>query len=245
MVLGDRLRDLVLWTFIGWKRAPSGQCYFVDENGQTGGNVAIDSLPTTPAGCIRLVVISDTHEQHKTINVPNGDILLHAGDVLLFNTFYERDTSLRKLRDFDSWLATLPHNHKLVIGGNHDALFQQLDKLEIQSLMPHATYLEDELWEHRNIPGFRLFASPASKPNRQPPGPNGAFQGHNKTDLRAIAEQIPGVREFSQKHQSQLSSEPISQLISIVYCRGCRYFTDARQSCGLASHPRKVVIVGV
>ena len=35
--------------------------------------------------CIHVVLISDTHEQHRKLNAPDGDILLLAGDVTFFN----------------------------------------------------------------------------------------------------------------------------------------------------------------
>lgn len=30
--------------------------------------------------CLRLVLISDTHEQHRNLTIPDGDVLVHAGD---------------------------------------------------------------------------------------------------------------------------------------------------------------------
>jgi predicted MPP superfamily phosphohydrolase len=62
---------------------------------------------------ITLVCISDTH--NTTPDVPNGDILLHAGDLTNKGVFKELQAQL-------TWLNTLPHKHKIVIGGNHDLL---------------------------------------------------------------------------------------------------------------------------
>ena len=31
-------------------------------------------------GVIRIVLISDTHNKHKMLELPEGDILIHAGD---------------------------------------------------------------------------------------------------------------------------------------------------------------------
>ena len=45
--------------------------------------------------------------------IPDGDVLVHAGD--LTNT-----GGLKEIREFCSWMATLPHQHKIVIAGNHD-----------------------------------------------------------------------------------------------------------------------------
>jgi predicted MPP superfamily phosphohydrolase len=62
---------------------------------------------------IRIVCISDTHNTNPA--VPDGDLLIHAGDLSNDGTFEEIQAQL-------SWLASLPHRHKIVIAGNHDRL---------------------------------------------------------------------------------------------------------------------------
>jgi hypothetical protein len=62
----------------------------------------------------RIVCISDTHELHRELDVPNGDILIHAGDFTLFSK------SAAAIRDFNDWLGELPHRWRLVIPGNHE-----------------------------------------------------------------------------------------------------------------------------
>merc|ERR1712018_355952 len=63
-------------------------------------------------GKIRIVCISDTHSGVEkgeiSFNIPNGDILIHAGD---FTNYGEVD----KVKEFNTWLGTLPHTHKIVI----------------------------------------------------------------------------------------------------------------------------------
>ena len=68
---------------------------------------------TTDAIPVTVVCISDTHSTTPTM--PPGDILLHAGDLTIKGTFAELQSHL-------DWLNTLPHQHKIVIGGNHDLL---------------------------------------------------------------------------------------------------------------------------
>ncbi|KAG8723382.1 hypothetical protein FRC09_003582 [Ceratobasidium sp. 395] len=60
---------------------------------------------------IRIVCISDTHNAQPPI--PDGDILVHAGDLTNVG-------SASELRQVAKWLSSLPHPTKLVIGGNHD-----------------------------------------------------------------------------------------------------------------------------
>ncbi|KAJ4423382.1 hypothetical protein N0V82_001986 [Gnomoniopsis sp. IMI 355080] len=62
---------------------------------------------------ISLVCISDTHCSQP--NVPDGDVLLHAGDLTNQGTFAEIQAQL-------DWLNTLPHRYKVAIAGNHDSL---------------------------------------------------------------------------------------------------------------------------
>ena len=47
--------------------------------------------------------------------VPDGDILIHAGD---FTQFGKEEHA----EDFNRWLGEQPHKTKLVVLGNHEAL---------------------------------------------------------------------------------------------------------------------------
>jgi Icc-related predicted phosphoesterase len=60
----------------------------------------------------RVVCISDTHGKHRELSIPNGDILIHSGD---FTHFGEG------IDDFVRWFHDLPHRHKVIILGNHEA----------------------------------------------------------------------------------------------------------------------------
>ncbi|EMC93025.1 hypothetical protein BAUCODRAFT_37948, partial [Baudoinia panamericana UAMH 10762] len=61
---------------------------------------------------IRVVCISDTHCL-KAAHVPDGDLLVHAGDLTNAGTPAEIQAQV-------DWLNSLPHQHKVVIAGNHD-----------------------------------------------------------------------------------------------------------------------------
>lgn len=72
----------------------------------------VASPPRTPGPeWVRFVLISDTHSQ--TTHIPDGDVLLHAGDL----------TTLGQPDDLGAqveWLKSLAHEHKIFICGNHD-----------------------------------------------------------------------------------------------------------------------------
>jgi predicted phosphohydrolase len=63
---------------------------------------------------LRLVLISDTHELHREVDVPDGDIFIHAGDFTMFSE------SMETVVDFNDWLGELPHPYKIVVPGNHE-----------------------------------------------------------------------------------------------------------------------------
>lgn len=96
---------------------------------------------------IKIVIISDTHNCHNALNIPDGDILIHAGDMTEYGTRAE-------IEAFDKWLGTLPHHHKLVIAGNHEVCVQEDGGW---FLFHNATYLEDEAI---TIEGIHFYGSP-------------------------------------------------------------------------------------
>jgi Icc-related predicted phosphoesterase len=98
---------------------------------------------------MRIVCVSDTHGRHRFTEVPDGDILVHGGDLTLRG-------SLEDVEEFDRWLGTLPHRHKVVICGNHDFCFQD-HPAEARARITNATYLEDSGAE---IAGLKFYGSP-------------------------------------------------------------------------------------
>ena len=98
---------------------------------------------------LTIVCISDTHGFHDHTEVPDGDILIHAGDLTKHGT-------LGDVTDFNAWLGTLPHRHKVVIAGNHDFCFQHEPELA-RSRLTNCVYLEDEA---ATIEGIRFYGSP-------------------------------------------------------------------------------------
>jgi hypothetical protein len=54
----------------------------------------------------RLVILSDTHQLHREVEVPDGDILIHSGDFTMFSK------SMNAIVDFNQWLGELPHRFK-------------------------------------------------------------------------------------------------------------------------------------
>lgn len=98
---------------------------------------------------MKIVCISDTHGKHAQLTVPEGEVLIHAGD-------FTKRGLLGEIQQFHDWIVQLPHKYKIVIAGNHDFLFEQNPVLA-QSLLSEVIYLEDNFVE---IEGVRFWGSP-------------------------------------------------------------------------------------
>ncbi|KAJ5550240.1 hypothetical protein N7461_004938 [Penicillium sp. DV-2018c] len=88
-------------------------------------------LPPPDSQPIRVVCISDTHT-HEWPDVPDGDLLIHAGDL-------SNDGSIREIQASVDWLRSLPHKHKVAIGGNHDSYFDVRSRLDEDREDPSST----------------------------------------------------------------------------------------------------------
>lgn len=84
---------------------------------------------------MRIVCISDTHNKLNKIKIPDGDVLIHAGDATSRGYTHE-------LEDFNKKMGRLPHTTKIFIPGNHDLLCEEPETAEIFTDITH--YLVDE-----------------------------------------------------------------------------------------------------
>ena len=99
---------------------------------------------------LRIVAVADTHAFESHIErVPDGDILIHAGDL-------SRSGALEEFRDAVAWVKSLPHPHKIVIAGNHDWSLVHHREAALE-LLHGLTYLEDSGCQ---IDGVNFWGSP-------------------------------------------------------------------------------------
>lgn len=147
---------------------------------QRGYMEKVEPLPfdrTRPEDYTRFVCVSDTHNEHNRIELPEGDVLLHCGDFTLAGR-------IREVDNFNDWLGEVPFEHKIVIAGNHELSFDSKIMREVQnskagsafspwtshlspilekgvqsmsSRLTNCTYLEDS---EVNINGVRIWGSP-------------------------------------------------------------------------------------
>lgn len=98
---------------------------------------------------MRLVIVSDTHNQLSKFDIPDGDVLLHCGD------FCGRG-DMNELQRFHADLLSLPHKHKVVIAGNHDWPFEIANDAA-RAVLEGVTYLQDD---GIVIEGVKIYGSP-------------------------------------------------------------------------------------
>ena len=113
------------------------------------------TIPKPSDAFTRFVCISDTHGLHDKIlnGIPDGDVLIHAGD-------FSNRSSPKEFETFFKWLDSLPHPVKIVVAGNHDWALEDLFTVMIRhsltsdgsthknterdALREHATYLDGQ-----------------------------------------------------------------------------------------------------
>lgn len=97
----------------------------------------------------KIVCISDTHNFHHDVDVPDGDVLIHAGDFTLTGT-------LGEVVEFNEWLGTLDHPYKIIIAGNHDRCLGENGTLGLK-MFTNGIYLERS---GKEIEGIKFWGAP-------------------------------------------------------------------------------------
>ena len=125
----------------------------------------------------KLVLISDTHLWQPS-DLPQGDILVHAGDMTM-------EGSLSEVASIATWLGNLPgYTHKVVVPGNHDWLFQR-DQATARLLLQEKgiiLLMNDAI----ELLGLRFYGSPDT-----PEFCNWAFNHPRGQELARIWSRIP------------------------------------------------------
>lgn len=101
---------------------------------------------------MKIICISDTHGKHKQVPLPDGDILIHAGDISGRGEIWQVESFLQ-------WFSAQPHTHKIFIAGNHDFLAERNAVLFKELIPDNIIYLNDSGIE---IEGIKIWGSPVS-----------------------------------------------------------------------------------
>lgn len=96
---------------------------------------------------MRFVLVSDTHERHRELSVPEGDVLLHGGDGLELGI---------SPADLDGWFGELGFAHVLAVAGNHDFPLEDAERAG-ETGFRNARLLHDEAAE---VDGLWVYGAP-------------------------------------------------------------------------------------
>ncbi len=126
---------------------------------------------------MKIVAISDTHNRHQSLVLPEGDMLIHAGDV-------SSQGKQSQVEDFLKWFSKQDFKYKIFIAGNHDFFFERMPEDYIKSLIPeNVIYLNDSGVE---IEGIKIWGSPV-----QPWFYDWAFNRQRGADIKKHWDLIP------------------------------------------------------
>uniref|UniRef100_A0A6H2A255 Putative calcineurin-like phosphoesterase n=1 Tax=viral metagenome TaxID=1070528 RepID=A0A6H2A255_9ZZZZ len=101
---------------------------------------------------MKIVAVSDTHNKYKDLILPEGDMLIHSGDLDVFNFSSE-------VKDFNKWLKKQSFKYKIIVAGNHDKYAQINNQNTRTMLKDSCIYLENSGTE---IEGIKIWGSPYS-----------------------------------------------------------------------------------
>ncbi|MEO1262799.1 MAG: metallophosphatase domain-containing protein [Bacteroidota bacterium] len=126
---------------------------------------------------MKIIAISDTHNHHELLQLPAGDMLIHAGDISSRGTIEE-------VRVFLDWFARQDFKYKIFIPGNHDFFFERMPPAVERDLIPDdLIYLNDNGVE---IEGINIWGSPI-----QPWFYDWAFQRQRGAEIDRHWQMIP------------------------------------------------------
>ena len=139
-----------------------------------------------------ITFISDTHTKHRycELDLPGGDLLIHAGD--LMNSGHDENDVWEFLDWFDKQEQYKSH---VFIAGNHDRFFENKpdETKNILREYPYLTYLQDHT---HTIDGVKIYGSPW-----QPEFYNWAFNlPRNGVELQEKWSNIPNDTEILITH---------------------------------------------
>ena len=151
---------------------------------------------------MRLVAISDTHGSEPQI--PDGDVLVHAGDLTM-------EGNVRQMGRAINWIGSLPHEHKIVIAGNHDFFAEDSPDVTKKWMADHGiTYLHDSGVE---IQGLNFWGSPY-----QPWFHDWAFNKQRGPDIKRYWDMIPDDTDILITHGPPMGKLDLTSTNEYVGC---------------------------
>jgi hypothetical protein len=180
----DRFFDVFLYFRLGQRAKTGPKCLYLKYSCVSDTSAALGTImdvaevdemkKSTKAK--RLCFISDTHEKHHVLNIPKCDVLVHMGDILFCGRKQSLSIQLHKLKLFGQWLESQQQaKHRLLVGGNHDMVLENLSEKQLEAVLPTTTVLHNK---RATIEGLNFYGSPFSSGLSK----NRAFQGDTWRD---------------------------------------------------------------
>lgn len=155
----DSVFEVFLYFRLGKSKEGDHHVLYYSSDIESSGVLKIRDLPEQQSGTKRIVLVSDTHDRYRGLNLPPGDLFIHAGDIFMTGRMLSLSKGKSKLADFNNWLGTLNFKEKIVIAGNHDKPIELLGVEGAQGVLSNATYLQNQTLE---VDSVTILGSPIS-----------------------------------------------------------------------------------
>lgn len=111
---------------------------------------------------MKICAISDTHGQHRSLNIEKADILCIAGDISPLNIQGRKAEMMCWLKqDFLLWCKEQPVDKVFVTFGNHELAVKHMEK-EVLELVGNDTKIEFLINSGTEYNGYKIWGSPMS-----------------------------------------------------------------------------------
>lgn len=136
---------------------------------------------------MKIICLSDTHNKHQKLNIPECDLLIHAGD-------FTQKGKPKEATDFFIWFSQQPARYKVFVAGNHDFCMENDLRLsfEKEAASLGLIYLNDS---GITIEGLEIWGSPIT-----PWFHDWAFNRHRGEEIRKHWDLIPSTTNILITH---------------------------------------------
>ena len=124
-----------------------------------------------------ITFISDTHGLHNRLNLNEGTLLIHSGDITEYGTEEE-------VNEFLHWFSRQNFKHRIFIAGNHDLFLEECTSAKRKRMIPlDIINLQNSGIE---IEDLKIWGSPVT-----PYFLGMAFNARQGTEIRKVWNKIP------------------------------------------------------
>eukprot|EP01138_Halocafeteria_seosinensis_P014084 gb/GECG01014382.1/.p1 GENE.gb/GECG01014382.1/~~gb/GECG01014382.1/.p1 ORF type:complete len:295 (+),score=37.70 gb/GECG01014382.1/:1-885(+) len=153
------------------------------------GRAVVSERMSRPKGTsMRFVAISDTHRHENRMAIPEGDVLIHTGNLLHKDAAgmkHPLTPGLEELHEFNEWLRTQQHRYRIVLGGNHDLTLEDIGQTKASTILNCATLLNNS---PTLIPELDLYIWGTSFSAAAEKGPESRLNAFQSKDLQRQTE---------------------------------------------------------